>query len=56
VGRARRSNVVRKAKSYTFLEIHRVAFPDGPPRPRSLKELEEGIREYIRGRHEDGRY
>ena len=43
--------VVRRAKKYTFADIHRAAFPDGPPKPRTLEELKEGIRSYIRKKH-----
>jgi hypothetical protein len=31
-------------------------FPDGPPKRRTLKELKEGIAEYIQERHARGRY
>jgi len=48
--------VVRRSGKYTFEDIHRALFPDGPPRRRSLKELKEGIRQYIRERHARGRY
>lgn len=41
--------VVRRAGRYTSQEIHRALFPT-PPRRRSLKELKEGIRKYVRGR------
>jgi antitoxin PrlF len=43
--------VVRRAGKYTSEEIHKVLFPNGPPPRRSLAELKEGIREYIRRRH-----
>jgi AbrB family looped-hinge helix DNA binding protein len=43
--------VLRRAGKYTFEDIHRVAFPDGPPKPRTLKELKQGIEQYIRERH-----
>jgi AbrB family looped-hinge helix DNA binding protein len=39
--------VVRRAKKYTFEDIHRALFPDGPPRRRTLKELKQGIHNYI---------
>jgi antitoxin PrlF len=48
--------VVRRAKKYTSLDIHRAAFPEGPPKRRTLAELKEGIRSYIRKRHASGRY
>ena len=43
--------VVRRAGRYTFEDIHRVLFPDGPPKPRTLDELKEGIAQYMRERH-----
>jgi hypothetical protein len=48
--------VVRRAKKYTSQEIHRALFPDGPPKRRTLKQLKEGIEEYIREQHARGRY
>ena len=48
--------VVRRSGKYTFEDIHRALFPDGPPKRRSLKELKEGIRKYIRQQHARGRY
>lgn len=43
--------VVRRAGRYTFEDMHRILFPKGPPKPRTLAELKEGIRQYIRERH-----
>ncbi|MGH9782789.1 MAG: AbrB/MazE/SpoVT family DNA-binding domain-containing protein [Terriglobia bacterium] len=43
--------VVRRAGKYTSEDIHRALFPKGPPRRRTLAELKEGIRQYIRERH-----
>lgn len=43
--------VVRRAGRYTFEDIHKALFPDGPPRARSLEELKEGIRRAVRKRH-----
>jgi AbrB family looped-hinge helix DNA binding protein len=48
--------VVRRAGKYTTLEIHRALFPDGPPKRRTLEELNEGKRQYIRERYARGRY
>jgi AbrB family looped-hinge helix DNA binding protein len=43
---------VRRAGKHTSEEIHRVLFPRGTkPKPRSLAELKEGIRTYIRKKH-----
>jgi len=47
--------VVTRAKKYTWEDIHRAAFPDGPPEPKTLEELKQGIRSYIRKRHARGR-
>ena len=46
--------VVRKVGRYTSLDIHRAIFPDGPPEPRTLEELKEGIADYIREKHARG--
>jgi len=43
--------VVRRAGLYTSEDIRRVLFPDGPPRRRSLKELKDGVRTYMRKKH-----
>jgi antitoxin PrlF len=48
--------VVRRKGKYTFEDIHRVLFPDGPPKRRTLKELKKGIEDYIQEQHERGRY
>jgi len=48
--------VVRRAGMYSSEDIHRAAFPEGPPKRRTLKELKEGIRGYILERHARGRY
>jgi len=43
--------VVRKAARYSSEDVHRALFPGKPPAPRSLRELKNGIRRYIRKRH-----
>ena len=48
--------VVRRAGKYTFEDIHKVLFPNGPPKRRTLKELKQGIEDYIMEQHERGRY
>jgi AbrB family looped-hinge helix DNA binding protein len=48
--------VVRAEKKYTSRDVHLALFPEGPPRRRSLKELKEGIAEYVREQHARGRY
>jgi AbrB family looped-hinge helix DNA binding protein len=48
--------VVRRAGRFSSEDLHRALFPNGPPEKRTLAELREGIREYIRERHARGRY
>lgn len=43
--------VVRRSGKYTSEDIHRALFPEGPPRTRTLDEIEEGIRQYMRKKH-----
>ena len=43
--------VVRRTGKYTFLDIHKALFPNGPPKWRSNEELKEGIRDYMRKHH-----
>ena len=42
--------VVRRAGRYTSEDVHRALFAATPKR-RTLKDLKEGIRKYVRGRH-----
>ena len=42
--------VVRRAGRFTSEDIHRALFKK-PPRPRTLADLKEGIRRYMRRRH-----
>ncbi len=42
--------VVRRAGRYTSEDVHRSVFPT-PPRPRTLAELKDGVRRYIKKRH-----
>ena len=43
--------VVRKAGRYSSEDVHRALFPEKSPAPRSLSELKDGVRQYIRKRH-----
>jgi antitoxin PrlF len=43
--------VVRKAGGATFEDLHRRLFPNGPPKPRTLKEMKEGIEREMRRKH-----
>jgi AbrB family looped-hinge helix DNA binding protein len=47
--------VVRRSGKYTTQDLHRAAFPDGPPKRASLKDMKEGIAQYIRESHARGR-
>lgn len=42
--------VVRRAGRYTSEDVHRALF-EQPPRPRSLEELKEGLRQHAKSRH-----
>jgi AbrB family looped-hinge helix DNA binding protein len=46
--------VVRRAGRFSFEDIRRVLFPKGPPKPRTLRELKEGIRRHIKERYARG--
>ena len=42
---------IRRAGRYTFKDIHQALFQGRPPKRRTLKEIDEGIRRYIRKRY-----
>ncbi|HEV2855770.1 MAG TPA: AbrB/MazE/SpoVT family DNA-binding domain-containing protein [Thermoanaerobaculia bacterium] len=42
--------VVRRAGRYSSEDVHRALFEE-PPEPRTLEELKEGARQYVKGRH-----
>lgn len=42
--------VVRRVGGYTSEDLHHALFKK-PPRPRTLAQLKEGVRQYVRGRH-----
>jgi antitoxin PrlF len=46
--------VVRRAGRFSFEDIQRTLFPKGPPKPRTLRELKEGIRQHIKERYARG--
>jgi antitoxin PrlF len=46
--------VVRRSGRYSSEDLHRAVFPDGPPAKRTLAELKEGIRKYMRKKHARG--
>jgi len=43
--------VVRRVGRYTSEEMHKALFPNGPPPPRTVEEMDEGIGEYMRKKH-----
>jgi antitoxin PrlF len=43
--------VVRRAGTFSSMEIHQAVFRDESPRPRSLDELKAGIRRQVRSRY-----
>jgi len=43
--------IVRRKGQYSSEDIHKVVFPDGPPKRRSLAELKEGIKRQMQTRH-----
>jgi AbrB family looped-hinge helix DNA binding protein len=43
--------VVRRKGKRTFEELHRKLFPNGPPKARTVKEMDEGIEQYMRERY-----
>jgi AbrB family looped-hinge helix DNA binding protein len=42
--------VVRRVGRYTSEDVHRTLFPK-PPKPRTLEEMKEGVRRYMKGRY-----
>ncbi|HEY6477538.1 MAG TPA: AbrB/MazE/SpoVT family DNA-binding domain-containing protein [Polyangia bacterium] len=43
--------IVRRVGRYTSDEIHRALFPNGSPPYRSVEQMDEDIREYMRKKH-----
>jgi antitoxin PrlF len=43
--------VVRRAGGYTSLDLHRAAFGEGKPEAKTLEEMKQGIRDYVRRRY-----
>jgi len=42
--------VVRRGHRYSSADVHSTLFPEGPPPPRSLAEMEDGIRRQVKKR------
>ena len=43
--------VVRRAGQFSSEDIHRKLFPNGPPEPRTIDEMKEGIERHMRERY-----
>lgn len=43
--------IVRPKGKYTSKDIHKALFPDGPPKRRTIEEMDEGIRRYMREKY-----
>lgn len=43
--------VVRKKGRYSWRDIHNALFPDGPPKPRTIAEMDAGISDYMRQKY-----
>lgn len=46
--------VVRRSGLLRSEDIHRALFGEDRPKPKSLKQLKEGLRDYVRKRHARG--
>ena len=43
--------IVRRAGRYTSADVHSAVFTSGAPKPKSTKELKDGIRKHMRKRY-----
>jgi AbrB family looped-hinge helix DNA binding protein len=43
--------VVRHARLHTLDEIHRALFPEGPPPPVTVEQMDEAISSYVTAKH-----
>jgi antitoxin PrlF len=43
--------VMRRAGQHTSEDVHHTLFPEGVPQTRTLDELKDGIRRYVRKKH-----
>lgn len=46
-----RKVVVRRVGRHNWEDVHHALFPDGPPKPRTLAEMKQAIRQYAADRH-----
>ena len=44
--------VVRRVGRFSSEDIHAAVFPKGPPTPRSLEEIKDGIRRHLKAKHD----
>jgi antitoxin PrlF len=42
---------VQRSGKYDWDDLHERLFPNGPPRRRTVEEMDEGIRAYLRKKH-----
>jgi AbrB family looped-hinge helix DNA binding protein len=45
------SVTVKKAAEYDLDDLHKVVFPDGPPKPITLEEIDKAIGNYMRKKY-----
>ena len=43
--------IVRRSAKYTTDDLHRAAFPDGPPPRKTLAEIKDAIGDYVKERY-----
>lgn len=43
--------VLRRIGRHTFADVRAALFPEGPPKPKTLEELKEGIAAHMRKKH-----
>lgn len=43
--------VIRRAGRYSWDDVRKALFPDGPPKPHTFEELKGGRRAYVRHKH-----
>ncbi len=43
--------VVRRRGKHSLADVRKALFPNGPPPPKTLEDLKEGLKAYIRAKH-----
>lgn len=46
--------IVTRKGGFTFADVHRRLFPDGPPKPLTVEQMDEAIRRRLRAKHARG--